>query len=222
MGTRRMSGEPRRPSRPRRAGFVTAAVVVQFVPALQRWLVFDRAAVISGGQFWRIATGSLVHFSASHLAYDLFAVAVAGTLLERDGWRLVATTTAAATVIGLAVVLLAPGVAQYGGLSGIACTLVMLAALNATARSGSERVVALFVLVLLAAKAVAEGRGNGFLFVAAGEAPFVPVPLAHLAGYGVGTAAFILTRLRRSGSPNPPISLSATSPERAADPGSRS
>ena len=169
---------------------VLAAVVVALVPALQRWLVLDRAAV-GAGQLWRVATGSLVHFSPSHLLLDIVAVAVPGALLELDGRRIGGTIAVASVAIGVAVLAFDPGVAVYGGLSGIAFTLVVTCALDAAGTKGVERAVGLAVLTLTAAKLCWEMRSGAFLFVGSEGGAFVPVPVSHLAGSGIGLAAFL-------------------------------
>lgn len=172
---------------------VASALVVRLSPALQRWLVLDRSAV-AAGQLWRVATGSLVHFSAAHLALDLVAVAVAGWILERNGRRIGGVLVAAMVAVGLAVLRFAPGVAVYGGLSGVAYTLVALCALDAVGRGGTERAPGLAAIVLLAAKLCWEIRSGAFVFVADAGDAFVPVPVSHVAGLCVGVAAFLMAR----------------------------
>ena len=172
---------------------VLAAVAVALVPALQRWLVLDRAAV-GAGQLWRLATGSLVHFSTSHLLLDVVAVAVPGALLELDGRRIGTTVAIAAVTIGVAVLAFDPRVALYGGLSGIAFTLVVLCALHVASRRGIERAVGLVVLALTAGKLCWEMRSGAFLLVGSDGGAFVPVPVSHLAGSAVGLVAFLRRR----------------------------
>lgn len=173
------------------------SVLVALFPALQRVLVLDRDAV-AGGQLWRIATGSLVHFSTSHLLFDLAVVVVAGALLERRGWSLAPIVLASATAIGASVMRLAPELARYGGLSGVACTLVALYALDCLAARGAARTAGAIVLVLTAIKLGWELWSGAFVFVGDAGDTFRPVPLAHVVGAGVGVAAFFLSRPRRA------------------------
>ena len=174
---------------------VGLAILVYLVPVLQPLLVLGRDAV-AAGQLWRIATGNLVHFSVSHLVYDLIAVGMTGAMLERDGHRLSGVVVASSIAIGLAVLLFAPGVAIYGGLSGVAYTLVVLATLHRLSATARERAVAATVLVLAAVKLGWEIRSGAFLFVGGSSAGFVPVPLTHLTGALVGVAAFFCQRAR--------------------------
>lgn len=168
---------------------VLSVLVVALVPALQRWLVLDRAAV-GAGQLWRVATGSLVHFSTSHLLLDLVAVGVPGAMLELSGRRIGATIALASVAVGIAVLALDPTLELYGGLSGVAYALVVLAALEKTRSKRTERAVALAVLALTIVKLWWDMRSGSFLLVEAGHGEFVPAPVSHLAGSiaGVVTA----------------------------------
>ena len=184
-----------------------SAIGVAMTPALQRVLVLDRDAV-AAGELWRIATGSLVHFSTAHLLYDLAVVILASARLERRGWPVAPIVLASATAIGAAVLLFTPEIARYGGLSGVACTLVALYALDCLTVRGAARAAGVLVLVLTAIKLGWEiGRGT-FVFVASAGGAFRPVPLAHIVGAGVGIAAFLLSRARRvpHGAPTPAVS----------------
>ncbi|WP_405238719.1 rhombosortase [Lentisalinibacter orientalis] len=83
-------------------------------------LRYSRAAV-ADGEWWRLATGHLVHLGAGHLLLNLAGLALVGWLTGREygatGWWLVAGVSAAA--ISAALYLLHPGVAWYVGLSGV-------------------------------------------------------------------------------------------------------
>jgi len=170
------------------------AVVVSAVPVLSQWLVFDRAAIIDG-QWWRLITGNWVHFSTDHVLADGIAVGVAGALIERrEGMRLVWLYAAAAGVVGVAVFLLAPAVAQYGGLSGVACGVVGYLALNEIKRSSIRRWLPILVLALLVAKVEWEYATGRALFVNTHDG-MVVLPLAHVAGllsgFGYWTALIV-------------------------------
>lgn len=171
-------------------GLALAAIVVALVPTLQRWLVLDRAAV-GTGQLWRVATGSLVHFSASHLVLDLLAVGIPGAMLESRGRHIGGAIVLASVAVGVAVLALDPALALYGGLSGVAYALVVLAALDGATSKGIERAAALAVLALTVAKLWWEMRSGSFLLVHGAAGSFVPVPVSHLAGSVAGAATFL-------------------------------
>jgi rhomboid family GlyGly-CTERM serine protease len=115
-------------------------------------LIYERSAV-DGGEYWRLFTSSLVHFSWAHLAGDAAVVLLAGSLLSgrraSEVWTLVG---GAALAAGVAVLLLAPGLARYGGLSGIAHAVVVYGALGGVVRPGWRRVPAVLVVAIVAGK----------------------------------------------------------------------
>ncbi len=188
-------------------------MLVALVPGLQRLLVFDRE-LVAAGQLWRIATGSLVHFSTSHLLFDLITVAAAAAMLERSGQRVFPVIAAAAIAVGAAVLLFAPELQRYGGLSGIAYTVVVLCALEQLHASGLTRAVAIGVLLLTVAKLTWDLQSGALLFVSESDGTLVPVPLAHLAGALVGAAAYVQSRLASL--------VNARASASAAGPGNRS
>jgi rhomboid family GlyGly-CTERM serine protease len=177
---------------------VGIAVAASAVPWLSRWLVFDRAAII-GGQWWRLITGNWVHFSTDHLLADAVAVGVAGSVIERrEGMRSFWLYAAAAAVVGLAVFFLAPGVAKYGGLSGMACGAfgyLALKEIKEIKRSSVRRWPPVLVLVLLVVKVGWEYATGRALFVSTRDDMMV-LPLAHAAGLlsGFGYWAVLIVR----------------------------
>jgi rhomboid family GlyGly-CTERM serine protease len=170
-----------------------AAIAIALSPALQDALVLDRAAVASG-QLWRVATGSFVHFSRTHLAYDLMVVIVAGALLEWNRRPLAGLIALSASAIGISVMLLEPGLVRYGGLSGVAYALVALLSLDALRTSGLTRAAGAATLLLAAGKLCWEWRTGSLLFVADTAATVQAVPLAHLAGACSGALVALFMR----------------------------
>jgi rhomboid family GlyGly-CTERM serine protease len=81
---------------------------------------YERDA-IGNGEYWRLATGHLVHLGFGHLWPNLLALIIVGMLLEgvyrnADWWRV---TLASAAAIDLGLYYLEPSVAWYVGLSGV-------------------------------------------------------------------------------------------------------
>jgi membrane associated rhomboid family serine protease len=60
-------------------------LLVFLVPSLAGWLVYDRRGIWVG-QVWRIFTGNLVHFSQSHLVFNLLVFGVVGWAIESRGY----------------------------------------------------------------------------------------------------------------------------------------
>ena len=52
-------------------------------PVLADFLIFDRSAVLAG-EWWRILTAPLAHFSASHLFWNGLVLLLAGWVVERS------------------------------------------------------------------------------------------------------------------------------------------
>ena len=77
---------------------VAASVAVYLTPGAADRLVYDRA-LVEAGQWWRLASAVLVHFSASHLAWDAAALLGAGWVAERAG-RTRFALLCAATAVG--------------------------------------------------------------------------------------------------------------------------
>lgn len=176
---------------------VAAALAAYATPGLSSHLIYDRTAILSG-EVWRLATGSWVHFSRSHLLYDLLAFGIAGWAIERRGHPHFARLCAlAALSIGLALLALEPDLAYYGGLSGVALAAVVYLALHGVRAGGPGRRLAAAVLGLVAGKLLLEVTTGRFALVAAGETPFVQVPLGHIAGAAAAVAVF-RAAIRRS------------------------
>jgi rhomboid family GlyGly-CTERM serine protease len=174
---------------------VGSAVAVYLIPGASALLIFDRAA-IGDGEWWRVVTGSWVHLSISHLAYDGVAVLIAGWLLERYGAPLRSIVMASAIAVGLAVLFGLPEIARYGGLSGIAYALVAYLALSGLAERGAWRWLCATTLLVLVAKLAYELSTGRFLLVPTGD-EIVAVPLAHAVGMTVAGVAFSITRTGR-------------------------
>lgn len=127
--------------------FALPALLAGLAPAV---FAYDRTAILHG-EWWRLWTGHWVHFSFSHLAWDLVVVLVAGTWLEWLSPGLLGRfALLGAPIISLGLLALAPAMHTYGGLSALATGLVVLLALNQlqSRRSDHRWWLALLGLVL--------------------------------------------------------------------------
>jgi rhomboid family GlyGly-CTERM serine protease len=168
---------------------VGLAVIVSASPVLARWLVWDRAA-IAGGQWWRLLTGHLVHFTPQHLGLDALAVVTAGWLIEnltRQSWALLSVMTALA--ISLIVFVFCPTVHVYGGLSGVACAMYGYLALLGICAGARARWIGLAMLALLAGKIGGEILTGQSLFISDTGDSYVVLSLAHTTGLVAGALA---------------------------------
>lgn len=159
-----------------------AVVAIHLLAGWQAWLVFDRVA-IETGEWWRLATGNLVHYSPPHLLVNIAAFVVAGTLIEARRLPYFAVLClVAGIVIGLSVYVAEPGLRHFAGLSGIATAAVVYLCLFGLGDGGWWRWLCVAVLAGVALKLGAELVFGFSLLSAAGPVPFRPVPTSHAAG----------------------------------------
>lgn len=162
--------------------FALPALVAASLPACAGWLVYDRAA-LAAGEGWRLWTAHWVHFSTSHLAWNLVLLLAAGAWLERNrpGW-LWRHTVAAAPLITLALWFVEPGMVRYGGLSALATSVITLLTLvQLTARRGDRALWA--AILLLVAGRIAHDLLRGGALLSDFRDPGIRVSTwAHAAG----------------------------------------
>lgn len=172
------------------------AAAASFSAGASSLLQYDRAAVMHG-EVWRLLTGHLVHFTTLHLAANAGALLLAEWALRRSSARIpFIFWPLSALVVGLTLLVALPGLAIYGGLSGIVCALCALLALQPSSDNGHRLTGTRPLLFLLGAKLLLECTTGRTLFSSSGDLPFVPVPLAHLAGFAAGCAAVATQSLR--------------------------
>ena len=158
------------------------ALLAYVLPGLASRMVYDRTAILSG-EVWRLLTGNWVHFSASHLLYDLLALGLAGWIIERRGYPSFGPFCLV-SALGIGTVLLAarPEVQFYGGLSGVATGAIVYLALRGLEEAPPWRWICMAALVLTAGKVLLESITGQLTFAATGSVPFVPLPLSHVVG----------------------------------------
>jgi rhomboid family GlyGly-CTERM serine protease len=186
--------------------FALPAVVVAFAPARHDLLLLDREALATG-QFWRLWSGHWLHFSASHLVWNLVVLLTAGTCLERlRPGLLLRHVVIAAPLIGVAIMIFEPALRSYGGLSGLATAVTVLLSLHHLRLATPARPIWIGVLALVAAKSVHDALFPGSLLVDYTHAAIQPSVTAHLAGAVVamlsdGVTRAFTARAATSGSP---------------------
>ena len=165
------------------------AVAIQLLPAsVATALQFDRAA-LSLGEWWRIVTGHLTHFSANHLTWDVAVLVALGVACESDSRAHTALTLGVASVaISVAVWFWQPQFEAYRGLSGLDCALFGLFVASLFRQGGqASRIMGSIALLAVGAKCVFEIATGSTAF--ATGAGYALVPLAHLVGVASGFAA---------------------------------
>jgi rhomboid family GlyGly-CTERM serine protease len=164
-------------------------------------LRYERAAVLQG-QWWRLATGHLVHPDARHLAWNVFGILLVWWLFAREyrlrEWGVVLLVSTAALAAGF--LALEPQLDWYVGFSGVLHG-AMAAGLVAWLRTARDPLTAL-VAVLFAAKLGWEHVHGALPFTSA----TLSLPVIHQAHtYGaIGglAAALLINRKGRSRGPS--------------------
>lgn len=162
--------------------FALPAVLLALAPDSSGLFLLDRAA-LDAGEVWRLWSGHWAHFSNSHLGWNLTVLLAAGAWLEwlRPG-LLLRHTLIATPFIGLAVLVLEPGLTAYGGLSGLATGVVTLLALHQLRTPGRPRLLWAGMLVLVALKAFRDLGQPDALLVGYGAPDVRTSAVAHAAG----------------------------------------
>ena len=162
--------------------FVLPASLLAFVSSPAGQLGLERAA-LGRGELWRLWTGHWIHFSASHLGWNLVVLLAAGSWLEhrRPGW-LLRHTLVAAPLVSLVLLVAEPAMRVYGGLSALATSVVTLLALVQLQSRRADRPLWTALLLLVAGKIIYDAGHASALF-SRFDAPGVrPSVFAHAAG----------------------------------------
>ena len=166
-------------------------------PGVTEALRYERAEVLQG-QWWRLATGHLVHGDAMHLAWNVLGVVIVWGLFAREyHWRQWAVILLASTAaIDLGFLLNEPGLEWYLGFSGVLHG-AMAAGLVAWLRVARDP-LSLLVTVIFAAKLAWEHLYGALPFTGA----TLSLPVVHQAhtygALGGVVAALLLGSPRRA------------------------
>lgn len=156
--------------------------------------MYDRAAIL-GGEWWRAFTGQWVHFSASHLFWNLLIVVPAGVWAERlEPRRARALFLVAPVLIGAALTECVPDLIRYAGLSGVAAAMLAFLAAAQLKAGTKDRWFWVVVLVVLGLKIAAELLLTTPVLTQVPDSAIRSVPLAHVAGV---VAALLVLNFRR-------------------------
>jgi len=176
------------------AALAACAVGTYLSPGLSAILIYDRSAIL-GGELWRLITGNWVHFSASHLSYDVIVLGVAGWLIESRGYRFFpALCGVTALAIGLAIFAALPDMAQYGGLSGVAMASAVYLALHGLREASPWRWIGVGILAFCLAKLLSDVVGGGLALIEWQDEAVVNVPLSHVVGAAAGLGMYLWSR----------------------------
>ena len=142
---------------------------------------------VAEGQLWRLWTGQFCHWSGLHLAGNLAAAAAIGVIAGRPVRRWLAALPLAAPLLSLFLLLAAPGLESYRGLSGLVGVLVAAAVVEG---GTPGRLLGLAYLGNLVFDAT---TGSGSALLPAG----IDVTwAAHLGGLLIGAALAVAFRIQ--------------------------
>jgi rhomboid family GlyGly-CTERM serine protease len=107
-----------------RAPLALALVLVAFQvlgSQVRAALPYDRAAILGGGEFWRLVTAHCFHHDLTHLAWNLAGLVLVAWLFAREfdlrGWMAILVASTVAVDLGFLV--LEPQLEWYVGFSGV-------------------------------------------------------------------------------------------------------
>jgi len=175
-----------------------AAVALQLIPVASSSVTYERSAV-GAGQWWRLATFQLTHWSWKQLGWDALVFAVLGGLCEQRCRRdFLLCVGLSALAIPAAVWLARPDIEGFRGLSGIDSALFVLFATRLAWQRARQSgwpaaAPAAATLLAFAAKTAYEFARGTTLFVQDTTGMFEPIPLAHTVGAAAGMVTLVLT-----------------------------
>jgi rhomboid family GlyGly-CTERM serine protease len=158
-------------------------------------LAWERSAILHG-ELWRLWTGHLVHFTASHAGADGLALLALGLLAEPliGSRRYARVLAGGAFAISLGLLALAPGLHEFRGASGLAVMSAVLGGVLAWRCSPATRPMLCCAALALASKTLWEAFAH--------TAAFTDLPAgvdvawqAHLLGALLGAFAANTWRL---------------------------
>ena len=145
-----------------------------------------RRDAIGHGELWRLWTGQFCHWSRLHLAGNLAAAAAIGVIAGRPVRRWLAALPLVAPLLSLFLLVAAPGLESYRGLSGLVGVLVAAAVVEGGTPGRLLGIVYLGKLVFDAAT----GSGSALLPAGIGV-----TWAAHLGGLLIGAALAVAFRI---------------------------
>jgi len=132
-----------------------ACILLQFSPTLLQITQYDRAA-IETGQWWRLFTGNLAHWTWFHLLCDLGIFASLFWLIE-NRLHMMLLIVSSSLGVGVGVYFLAGEIQIYRGISGINYALLAwILITNLWHKNNRIALLYLTGLILVVAKTVAE------------------------------------------------------------------
>ncbi len=169
--------------------------VLSFVsPEIASLFIFDRNAVAQG-EAWRLVSSHYVHFTGTHLAYNLLAFCAAGWIVERKNcFHFAILYVLMALVISISLFFLKPAMSHYGGLSGMACGFILYCALVKAGEPGPWRNISQMIIICLPIKITIEAYNSASILPYWGHQTFVIMPISHVTGITVALLFYLIVK----------------------------
>jgi len=161
---------------------VTGSLLIFLLPGVSDYFLYKRDQILTG-ELWRLVTGAGVHFSWSHLGYNIAIMLIAGWLLERENranfvWLVLTTSI----ISGLYFLLFCPEMKVYGGLSAVVSAVVVYLCLVNIIKIPEAKWLWITILIMFTAKVIYEGVMQQTFFVSYSSLNIRVVPSAHIVG----------------------------------------
>lgn len=165
---------------------IAGSVTCTFVPTLNAFFIYDRYAIMEG-DYWRLFTGHLIHFSISHLVINLSVLVIVYEILGEDHFKkLEKILLYGIALIGPILFIIDPFLAYYGGTSGLSSAVFFFALIVLyQTTDGAIKHLYSYGLLICLIKTFLEIISNTSLFVSL-PVGIHGVPLSHLCGYVIG------------------------------------
>ncbi len=166
--------------------FVLLAIGIHFSPGLSQRLIFDRQYILTG-EWWRVPASLLVHYSTSHLFWNMLSLFVLGAVLE--GWNRTALLWLLLLSLGgNSLFLFNSGIIHFAGASGLVMAIAGYCCIEKI-MTAKLKIPWFLMLGVLSSKIIYEFITETALF-ASGN--FRVLPEAHLLGLVSATMLFFL------------------------------
>ena len=195
-------------------GILMLAALATVHPAFHAWCLLDRET-LAAGEVWRLWTGHLAHFSASHLLVDAVVFALlAGALCHAGEHKLGRVLLLGGAALSVSLLCCDASLARYGGLSGMNALLVGRLALRWLRAGGRQRAFALTLLAVAVGKFALDSAGLGGSGVEFDSEAVVPSYLSHWLGLFWGLVLPMSAQVKKTFSAVPRSSQSRSVVER--------
>ena len=167
--------------------------IITFISSdVSSFFIYERVAILNG-EIWRLVTGHLVHFNIPHQLYNLIAFGMMGWMIEHKKCRhFFLLCLLISFSIGIFLVIVKTEIAFYGGLSGLACGLLIYLALAGLRDKGPWRTLCCAMLFIVPIKIFFEVYVGESILPYPKGASFTTMWEAHAIGSLIALLAFAI------------------------------